>query len=165
MAFEYDQIESEVVAYLVPRMTNADILVLPENERSYKRTFEKPRVTVAYGGSDFMPTRSTGEVSQEEMVNVLVNIRGIKLRGNLGVYAMLGFTKRLLLGKKFTNVDRLILKSIEFEQREQDVNFWSYTVTFTAKKLQVQDLPDDSGVTYPLLEQVTFNDKSIEMGY
>jgi hypothetical protein len=57
-----------------------------------------------------------------------------------------------LIGFKPRNLSKLYLQKIEFETREEHINFFSYNITFTGKKLQVEVLEDE---ILPLLQRLT----------
>ena len=157
MPFQYDQVEDEVVARLISVIPDFDIVPLPQKSAEFKNPDERPRITVAYGGSEFPAMKSTNESRQDENVTVLINITSRLLRGDVGIYSIIEKVINALLGFRLSNIDRLLLKSIEFDNRDESTTIFSYNVTMIGKKLRIQILSDaaDDG---PPLQTVTLND-------
>lgn len=160
MAFRYDLLEDDVVVKLTTDLGNGcDIAPLPDNQASYKEVVSKPRILVAYGGSDVGASKSTNEARQDENVSIICSVQWKIRRGENGVYAWIEKVKSSLNGWKYQHGNRFFLKSIEFVERDNDTNIWNFQVLFNLVKLQIQKQADDEGVDYPLLRQVNLIDK------
>lgn len=157
MPFQYTDIEDEIVERLLANLPQGYKAVpLPEKENQYNRATDKCNITVAYSDSQFDPPSSMNVIRQTEVVTVLLNIRSANLRGNFSINEALQLIKIILLGFKPLNLSNLWLQKIEFDERDPANNFFSYNVTFSAKKLQVQAIEGE--VFGPLLKQVTLRD-------
>lgn len=158
MAFSFEQAENEIVTQLQTKLGNVvEVIALPENDADYKRSLTKPKITVAYSESSFDPSTSTAQVSQKEKPSFLCNIRYQKLRGAGGLYETIQKVKEALVGFKPSNGDRLQLNKVEFDDRDEYQNF-SYNITFTTQKMNVQVLQDEETSTN-LLKTVILNDQ------
>lgn len=168
MAFEYDQLEDEIVARLTPALDGAaKVAPLPESDKAIKGAVDdavgdnKTLVLVCYTGSDFGPAMTVGVMKQEEGVNLLLNLQSNKTRGDAGIYKTIRLIKKSLMGYKSQHGGRLKLKTIDFDDRDEKMAMFSYNVVFTVTVDQVQEKPDgDEDITgKPTLTSTTFNDK------
>lgn len=164
MAFEYSDIEDAAVTRLQTILTGTgyNVMPLPDKAADYKRlvTRDSALFTVAYSDSQFKDPKAVDVIMQDEMITLLVNVKATKRKGDYSVNQGLRIIKTLMLGYQPANCGKLYLKSIEFDERNDEQNYFSYNVTFTAKKLQVQDdnLDDLDG---PLLKLVNWREPSI----
>lgn len=161
MAFEYADIEDEVVTRLQTALidTGYTVMPLPDKAADYKRLVNTNSALfiVAYSDSQFDAPQAVDLIKQNETVSLLINIRATKRKGNFSINEGLRIVKLLLQGYKPQNCGQLYLKSIEFEERNDEQNYFSYNVTFTGKKIQMQaDNLDD--LTGPLLQLVTWRE-------
>lgn len=156
--FDYNLLEDEVVSRLVAALpTGYQVITLPEKQKDFVQVVDKCLLVVAYSGSDFDSSDSTDNVKQKETVSLLVNVKSAKLRGSFGIHEALRFLKITLQGFKSQYFSsRFELKSIDFDDRDEKNNWFSYNITFNATKPQVQVTTDED---LPLLQQVTFNDQ------
>lgn len=157
MPFEYSDIEDEVVTRLQTVLTgsNYTVMPLPDKAADYKRLVNTNSALfiVAFSDSQFDGPEAIDIIRQKETVTLLVNIRASKRKGDYSINQGLQIIKLLLLGYQPANCGKMFLKSIEFEERNDEQNYFSYNVTFSAKKLQVQadNLDEIAG---PLLQQI-----------
>jgi len=170
MPFNYYDIENEVATKLTtPLAAVAIVSVLFETEAQRKLAQDasekdnKALVIVAYNGSDFEASKSTSYQDQQDNINIVCNVMANNLRSANGVHNVARLVKAALQGFQPANSSRLALKNIEFEGRDQETAMWSYNVTFTCNKYQVQSFVDgdDDTSESALLVQSTFDDKSI----
>lgn len=161
MPFEYCDIEDEAVTRLQTGLTGSGytVMALPDKAADYKRLVNRDSAlfTVAYSDSQFDAPNATDIIKQNENVTLLINCKASKRKGDYSINQGLRIIKALMLGYQPANCGKLYLKSIEFDERNDEQNYFSYNVTFTAKKLQVQsdNLPDFTG---PLLTQVNWRE-------
>jgi hypothetical protein len=167
--FQYDQVETAVVNRLATTLADfAVVKELPENTKDIDTLFKqalggnKTMILVAYTGSDFDQSGSINIISQNENVNILLNLQSNKLRGNNGIYNVISLVKKQIQGFKFTNGSRFRLKSVDYDDRNVQDGLFSYNVVFTVSKLQVQDSADgDDDITgNPLLKNVSFEEEA-----
>lgn len=162
--FQYDLLEDAVVERLDASMTSiANVSALPESDKGIQDVVkaaivaDKAMILVAYSGSDFSPSSTTNYVQQDEMISILINIRFNKLRGLNGIYSQIRKIKSSLLGFKFSFGDRLQLKTVELDDRNEDIAIFSYNVMFTMKKpiIQIDTDGEDTG-TESLLKTLKY---------
>lgn len=151
MSFQYYDIENEIAAYLTPFLVNlADVIILPENQSRYKISTEKGLVVVAYAGSDFDSPISSDTVYQVENISIICNVTSSSLRDDTGVYNIIAVLRDKLQGYRAANTSgRMYLKSVQFDDRNQDDAIFSFNVEFTCRKPSVQTINDqDAGVPF-----------------
>jgi len=132
---------------------------LPDKPADYRRLVnnQSSLFTVAFSDSQFEASQSVDIINQPETVTLLVNIRAANRKGDYSINQGIRIVKAVLLGYAPANCGKLILKSIEFEERNDEQNYFSYNVTFSTKKLQVQNENLDS-TTGPRLKEVNWRD-------
>jgi hypothetical protein len=177
MPFSYEQIEDEVIARLQATLDPYAVsIVLPDTQsqvdssRKASETANKALVVVYYEGSDFSPSSTTNQARQNDTMNIVCNVRASKRRGVNGTMNAIQLIKISLQGFILTNATRLFLKEIKLDEHDIENQIFSYNVSFTCAKLQVQAFLDgDDAVTDPLLQQVTwqehqFNNQDVTLG-
>ena len=145
----YETLQSDLTTRLGQLNSNpaapvVDIVGLPEVEADYKRSInpDKPRITVAYTGSEYGKGNSDfnsftiDHTSQEETVNVQVEIHGKKLYGPTGLYAILQASMLLLVGYKPTNCDKLHFKRSQLEKTEDGL--WYFVTQYIVKTYAIE---------------------------
>lgn len=156
MPFEYTEIEDEIVALLQSKLAEGFVIIaLPEKEKDFQRTSTNCLITVAFSDSQFNPPVSMDLIKQTETVTVLLNIRSAKLRGDFSINQALQLVKIALVGFKPSNLSKLWLQKIEFDERDINQNYFSYNIMFAGTKLNFEIVKEVQG---PLLKTVTFND-------
>jgi hypothetical protein len=147
--FQYDQLEDAIAARLNTYMSSIAIAnVLPESDKGIQDAVkaaiaaDKALLLVAYAGSDAGNFSSLSFVKQDEAVSLLVNIRFNKLRGSKGIYSQINLVTNYLVGYKTSYGNRLSLKSIELDERNEDTSVFSYNVIFQMSKQIVQNFED-----------------------
>jgi hypothetical protein len=115
-----------------------------------------------YDGSDFEANKTTNQAAQTDTMNIVCNVRSSKRRGLNGVMNALQLIKISLQGFILTNGTRMFLKDIKLDEHDFENKIFSYNVTFTCRKMQVQAFLDgDDAITDPILKQVYWHDKYI----
>jgi hypothetical protein len=159
MAFEYSQVEDDVVARLLtPNALPAAyrVIPMPEKESEFDNGLKSVLIIVAYSDSLFDTPTATDIVKQNETVTVLCNIKSPRLRGENSINQALQLLKILLVGYRPSNLSKLWLQKIEFDERNVENNYFSYNMTFAGKKLNVEVTADE---LLPLLQAVTFREQ------
>lgn len=153
MDFQYYDLENEIVDYLQPLFTAlADVVKLPENQFEFKRSTEKALIVVAFAGSDFDPPAVNDATFQLENISVLCNVTSSTLRNETGIHNIILLLKKKLQGFRSQYLTgRLFLKSIQYDDRNENTAIFSYNVEFSGKKPQVQEIgTEDDAPVYPL---------------
>jgi hypothetical protein len=148
---EYEQLENDIIAQLTPGLPGVDVLALPDNLADFDKSPKLGKVTVAYRGSKFKQ-QSTSAHSYSEIVEFELIVEGRRLRGETGVYAFLEKIKRLILGHKLTNTDKVFLQDQTIVVREAKQETFSYTMSIACSKVVVEDInvtADASYIDYP----------------
>ena len=157
MAFEYEQVENDIIARLTAKMpVGYAVMQMPESEEGFNNGLEDTLILVCYSDSVFDPPSSTDIIQQYETLTVLCNLKSSRLRGDSSIQQAFGLLKKYLQGFKPGNVNKLFLDKIEFVQRDKENNFWEYNIAFKGKKLQLEVVEEEE---LPLLKNVTFNDQ------
>lgn len=169
MAFSYEQIEDEVVTRLGAVLSSFAVTIpLPDTQKEVDDSIKaaesenKALVIVIYDSSAFDSTNSTNQTSQKDNIDIVCNIRSSKRRGNSGVMKMIYLVKTSLQGYKVANANRLFLKEIKLEDHDIENKIFSYNVTFTCSKMQVQAFldGDDDTTLAATLNKINWPDKS-----
>jgi len=170
LPFNYYDIENEIATKLTVLLSAVALAtVLFENEKDRKTAQDaaqkdnKALVIVAYNGSDFQNSNSLNYLNQDDSMTFVCNVMANNLRSTNGIHNVIRLIKSALLGFQPANSSRLVLKSIEFESRDNDTAMWSYNVSFTCNKKAVQatvDGDDDTTASANLVQTI-FDDKSI----
>lgn len=160
----YATLQTQIATRLGELNTNplapvVDVVVLPENEADYKRSIDhaKPRITVAYTGSEFGTGKNDfnsftiDDVAQEETVNVQIEIHAKKLYGNTGLYAVLNAAQALLLGFSPTHCDKLHFRRSQLQKTEDGLFF--FVLECVVKTYALQPDPTTTAV---LVTQINY---------
>lgn len=158
MAFEYWLVEDEIIAALIAALPDGYVVIaLPEKQKDYQQVNAKAMLVVAYSDSDFDTSESTDVVRQNETVNFIINIRSKNLRGDFGIHEAVRFLKIILQGLKSDYLSgRVELKKVEFDNRDEENNWFSYNMKLSATKPQVQTVIDGE---VPTLTEVIINNQ------
>jgi hypothetical protein len=155
MAYQYTDTEDEVVARLVAVLpTGYVVAAMPEKQSQFPLGGEKVMVIVAFSESSFEGTDSMDLIVQKENISILVNIRSAKLRGAFSINQALQLIKVILVGFKPSNLSKLSLQKIEFDDRNNEENYFSYNINFKANKMNIE-VPEEE--ILPTLTKLTIN--------
>lgn len=161
MAFEYYQVEDELVSVVQSKITtsslNIEVAVYPDSEEEYKRAVVKSRILIGFVGADMAANMTMNEQAGEETITVIALIQARKKRGDEGCHHIAGLVKKWLSGLQTTHCGRLMYKSYKGndEVYNAENGVWSWDLEFNCSKMFVQD-PEPDG---PLLNQVNLNDQ------
>lgn len=155
MAYQYTDTEDDVAARLTANMpTGYSAIVMPEKQNQYNIGSDKVLIIVAFNESNFEAADSIGHIVQKENVSIMVNVKSARLRGVFSINEALELVKIILVGFKPTNVSKLSLQKIEFDDRSVEDNYFSYNIIFKGTKLQVEVADEE---VLPLLTKITIN--------
>ncbi len=159
----YETLQTEIATRVGIINTNpsqpvAEIVVLPETEADYKRApHERPRITVAYIGSDYgsgqrdFNSFDVEIVTQEETVNIELHIQAKRLYGASGLYPVLNAVLPIVQGYRPANCDKIHLKNSQLRSTEDGL--FLYVLSLIVKTYAVQQV---DATTAPNLTQVSF---------
>jgi hypothetical protein len=134
----YESSEAEIVQQLSPLISGSiDVLPIPESQDDLRKSILRPRVWVAYNGTNYQPSQSSGNIVQEATITFEVVVQSKKLRGPTGVYVVLELIKLLLVGFRPTELNLLYLANEELIQLD-DHGVWNYRQVYSCKTRQVQ---------------------------
>jgi len=159
MPFQYSDIEDEIVEQLKTVITGTSytVMPLPDKQVDFQRlvTPNSALFIVAYSDSAFDPPAALDIIKQNENVTILVNIRAARRKGDYSINQGMQIVKQVLQGYKPQNCGQLYLQKIEFDDRNEVQNYFSYNITFITKKIhmQAQDFAEELG---PLLKSLTW---------
>lgn len=160
MAFEYWQVEDELVSVVQTKITESslqiEVAVYPDTEEDYKRPVTKPRIIIGFTNASFN-NRTTNEVAGDETLTVVAMIQARKKRGDEGCHHIAKLVQTWLAGFETTHCGRLMYKSYTGSEEvyNADNGVWSWNLEFNCTKMFVQQ-PEPDG---PLLNQVNINDQ------
>ena len=160
MAFEYYQVEDELVARVQEKIAasslNIEAAPYPDSEDEYKRAVTKARIIIGFTAATFT-NKSTNEQAGEETLTVIALIQARKKRGADGCHHIALLVRKWLSGYMTADCGRLIYKGYKGGEMvyDPDNGIWSWEMEFSCSKMFVQD-PDPDG---PLLDEVTINDQ------
>lgn len=137
-----------------------DIVPLPETEAEYKATtYQRPRITVCYTGSDYTGNGTNpesfdiGDVEQEEWVGFQLIIESKQLYGASGIYGVLQKTRELLLGYSPDNCDKIHFKRSQVQRPEESKSGFVFVLEAVVKTYAIEtDVPN----TAPPLSQTNY---------
>jgi hypothetical protein len=140
-----EDLEDKIIIALAPLATaGVDVNYFPENEAEYRKTFVKPRVTVACHSIDPGEERAIGMEETEDMTHVQIMFESAKLRGALGIWDIKRQVNDILKGKRIPNWDRLKMGKFTYAERREDTKVWVYNWIVTAKGVSQQAVDDIS---------------------
>lgn len=148
---DYELLESDITARLVPLVASFEVKKLPESQEEYQRPFSIGRVSVVYAGSKFSelddrnPLRSIGQVVQNEILKIEILVQAKRLRGPKGCFPIWQDLKTLLLGFRPSHCDKIYAKDFEYVGFDQAAQVWTYKACFETTTLSVQDEWDEEG--------------------
>ena len=138
-SLSYDRLEDAIAARLSALMPlGYEVKTLPDTEAELQRPAGfKPRVTVAYSGSNFgdgadsknPAVHLTGAVAQTEFCTLDVVFEAQRLRGNRGYHEALRLAMQLLLGFKPIGWSKLMFRTNEFKNHADGVFVFHLVVT------------------------------------
>lgn len=153
----YSDIERELVERLQAlNLANIEVVPMPEVEAEFLEPLRNGRVTIVYKSSDFGPVKSTGYVSQMEVLHFEVVLQAKSLRSTTGVHALGEIIKRKLVGYEPVDCSKIWMIKNEFARKEDKQAVWTYSMTIATSYLLVEDATYDEG---PLLSEIniTYN--------
>lgn len=146
----YDQLEIELknrlnAKFLEKNLQNLIVAeVMPENAAEYKPAFPKSRITVQYSGSTFSKPSSTNQVAQTETLIFRFSMEATNLRGDNGIYKIMTYLKRFLLGYKPSGCSNRLYVS-KYDLIEVDQNAWQPYLEFSCDtRLMQEDVDEES---------------------
>jgi hypothetical protein len=112
---------------------------MPETNKEMK-DFEaqlmKTRVAVEYVDSEFESPSDLGAVRQGETVRFRLIFDGERMRGEDGLFSMMDYVKKFLIGYRLTDCDPLTISAYGKTQFEPGV--WMPHIEFECKTMNVQ---------------------------
>lgn len=168
MPFSYEQVEDQIVTRLQETLSTVSVTIpLPDTQKEVDDNIKaatsagKALIVVYYDNSAFDRSTTTNHARQTDTMEIICNVRSSKRRGDYGVMNMVKLVKLSLQGYLVDNATRMFLKEIKLEDHDPAEKIFSYNVSFTCSKLQVQNFLDgDDAITDPLLQEVFWKDKS-----
>jgi len=162
----WETVEDAIIAKLQPSMTTANVDVdhVPENEDDLKKAISRPRVWVAYNGTEYNPSKSASAqaIVQDGTTTFEIVIQSKKLRGNKGCYIVMELVKLLLTGfKAAEELNPLYLIKEELLQFDNQ-GVWNYRQIYSCKMTQIQK---DDGAVDVILQQITMNTTEVTNGF
>lgn len=137
-----------------------DIVPLPEKESDYKgTTYERPRLTVCYTGSDYTGSGTNSvtfdmeDVALEEWVGFQIIIESKHLYGASGIYGILQKTRELLLGYSPANCDKIHFKRSQVQRPEESKSGFVFVLEAVVKTYAIET---DRTDTAPPLSQTNY---------
>lgn len=156
----YELVEQQIADRLTTKLgINFEVAVLPETEEEYKVAFGKSRATVSYKASDFATedraskaaSRGLGAfVTQEEHVIFEITLQSKKLRGAVGLYAMLEKVKRALVGYTPTDCQKMQILKFGFIERIENIFTYHMLMSTTTTVVEEEDAQN-----LPLITEIT----------
>lgn len=86
-----------------------EAVAIPQNEAEMQRPFQKSKVTVQYFTSAYQPTKMLGGAVQSETITIKLLFETRNLRGDNGLYNLMEYAKRCLLGYKPANCTKALV--------------------------------------------------------
>lgn len=149
------QIEDDILERLNIQFQGVDVDVqpMPEDEASFRKQFERPRLSLVWIGDDYDNSRSTSGPFQDSTTTFQLFIQARYLRNEGGVYYLCDMAKDALRGFTPKNATRQTLfKKIKYLDRENGM--FTYYLEFTIMGLDAMDSDEEQG---PNMSGITFN--------
>ncbi len=146
---DYEQGERDILTRLAPYKTaGIDLAIMPEAQDEFKRPFKHGRVWVGYKGSKWKDPNSTGEMSQDEEVLFEFSFQSRTLRGNIGIYTLLGMTIQALVGFRPSSCDKMYCKESGYTPLNSilEDGVWTFTMVMGCRSVSVEDFEEDLSV-------------------
>lgn len=152
---DYEASEDLIIARLAPLVTaGCEVVPLPDVQAQVKKPITKPRITVAWNGSDTDPTSSTGNMIQSSTSGFEITIQWNKKRGAGGIYALMKIIKIYLLGFELRTASggKMWLNKEEFADYDEQ-SIWNYRMLFSVKSMEAEAATTEADI---LLSQLNF---------
>jgi hypothetical protein len=151
---DYEQAEADIVTKLAPLVTaGCEVVPLPDTQGELLKVIDKPRITVAWNGTDADPSQSTSAIVQRSTVNFEITIQWGKKRGSNGIYNLIKLVKLYLLGFQPDACGKMWVTKEELADYDAK-NIWNYRAFYSANCVEVE-APDEAADI--ILSQLTFN--------
>lgn len=151
---DYEQFENDIVSLLCPPDNSNTVYKadpLPDSEGEFTRSFDKPRVFISSGQSDYAESESTDMVIQTETITFEAIIKSNTRRGPSGTLAILANIREKLIGYRFKGCTRIQILRHGWTEGTQ--NNWNYSAIFTLTTKVVEKQPEETG---PLSKKIDF---------
>lgn len=138
----YEAIEDSIKNRLAAKLAaGIDAKVMEDTEADVNRPVTSPRATVCFFASDFDPSRSTAQISQDDTATFAIMITARKRRGLKGVYDIYNQCAKWLLGWTPTGCSQKIqFKKFQFELNED--GWYTFGLYLETKAMMVEDISE-----------------------
>lgn len=140
----FEDLENEIASRIVQKVSPSFIVeVLPDDNSSYSRPFDKTKISVCYIESQYNKPKSTGYTAQEEGMNFEIVIVSRNRRGVGGLYDAFNQVRKAIIGYVPANCNRIYAVSFMVMKREDGLFYFTFTVGVISQLVMVADIDND----------------------
>lgn len=148
---KYSQLENDVAGQLfrVLKPLGVDVFIFPETESALKKLAGNCWCTVCFKKEDPKPPKSTGKMAQDVTAFVEVIIQSKSLRGEMGIYTIVEFVEKRLMGYRPKGYSKIWSAGLTFVSHDTKDNLFQFSYMFCAERQIMEEAQDE---VYPGLE-------------